>query len=85
MKKIPMRKCVATNQQHPKKDMLRVVKTKDGDVFVDITGKANGKGAYINKDMEALNMAIKKGSLKKALACDISEEVYEEIKKVING
>lgn len=85
MKKIPMRKCVATNEQLPKKELLRIVRTKDQGVQVDLTGKLNGKGAYIKKDMEALNLAIKKNALKRALEVDISDEVIGAIKKVIEG
>lgn len=85
MKKIPMRKCVATNEQHPKKDLLRIVRTKDDGVCVDTTGKLNGKGAYIKKDIEALNLAIKKNALKRALECDINDEVIASIRSIIEG
>ena len=60
MKKIPMRKCVATGEQCPKKELLRIVRTPEGSVCVDTTGKANGRGAYLKKSMEALEQAKKK-------------------------
>ena len=60
MKKIPMRKCVATGEQCPKKELLRIVRTPDGSVCVDTPGKANGRGAYLKKSMEALEQAKKK-------------------------
>ena len=60
MKKIPMRRCLATNESFPKKELLRIVRTPEGNVVVDVTGKANGKGAYISKSMEALELARKK-------------------------
>lgn len=84
-KKIPLRKCVATNELLPKKEMIRVVKNKEGEVFVDLTSKANGRGAYIKKSLEALEMAKKKNCLGKALETTIKEEVYEELLKIING
>lgn len=85
MKKIPMRKCVATNEQLPKKELLRIVRTKDEGVKVDSSGRVNGKGAYIKKDSQALELAIKKNALKKALETDISEEVIESIRQAIIG
>ena len=85
MKKIPMRRCLATNQSFPKKDLLRIVRTPEGEVKVDLTGKLNGKGAYISKSLEALQLARKKKVLSRALETEIKEEVYEEILKVING
>ncbi len=80
-----MRRCLATNQSFPKKDLLRIVRTPEGEVKVDLTGKLNGKGAYISKSLEALELARKKKVLSRALETEIKEEVYEEILKVING
>ena len=85
MKKIPMRRCVATGESLRKKELLRIVKNKDGEIFVDTTGKANGKGAYIKKDPEALALAIKKNALGRALEAVIEENVYDEIRKVIDA
>ena len=84
MKKIPMRRCVATNESYPKKQLLRIVRNKEGEVSVDLTSKANGKGAYILKDPEALQLAIKKNAIAKALDTEIPETVYEQIRKVID-
>ena len=85
MKKIPLRKCVATNEQLPKKELLRVVKTPDGEVKVDLTGKLNGRGAYLKKSREALEIAKKRKSLDKSLEITLSSEVYDEILKVIDN
>lgn len=85
MKKIPMRKCVATQEQCPKNELLRIVRTPEGLIEVDITGKMNGRGAYLKKDELALAIAKKKGSLAKALECTISDEVYDKILEVIRG
>lgn len=85
MKKIPMRKCLATNESFPKKELLRIVRTTDGEVKVDLTGKLNGKGAYISKSLEALKLAKEKKVLNRALEVEIPDEIYEEIERVING
>jgi len=83
VKKIPLRKCVVTQERLPKKDLLRVVKNNEGKVFVDLSSKANGRGAYIKKDLEVLELARKNKSLARALECEITEDVYEAIKKAI--
>lgn len=85
MKKTPMRRCLATNESFPKKDLLRIVRTPEGETKVDLSGKLNGKGAYISKSMEALELAKKKKVLNRALEVEIPQEIYEEIEKVING
>lgn len=84
-KKIPLRKCVVTKELYPKKELLRIVKTKEGIVFVDTTSKANGRGAYIKKDLNTLNLAIKTKALSRALEVQIDDTLYEDIKRVILG
>jgi len=83
IKKIPLRKCVVTQERLPKKDLLRIVKNNEGEVFVDLSSKANGRGAYLKKDIAVLGMAIKNKSLEKALECSIPVSVYERIRKII--
>ena len=85
MKKIPMRRCLATNESFPKKELLRVVRTPEGEVKVDLTGKLNGKGAYISKSLEALKLAKKSNCLSRALEVNIPDEVYDEIERIVNG
>ena len=85
MKKIPMRKCLATGESLPKKELLRIVRTPEGEVKVDTTGKLNGKGAYLKKSMEALEIVRKKKLLNRALEVEVSEDVYKEIEDTING
>lgn len=80
-----MRKCLASGESVPKKDLLRIVRTPEGEVKVDSTGKLNGKGAYLKKSLEALEIAKKKNLLSRALEVNVDEEVYKEIEKVING
>lgn len=84
-KKIPLRSCVVTKEKLPKQDLLRIVKTKEGEVKVDLTGKMNGRGAYIKKDMATLEKAIKTKALNHHLETEVTQEVYDEIKKVIEG
>lgn len=84
-KKIPLRTCVVTKESLPKKELLRIVRTPEKEVIVDITGKANGRGAYIKKNLEVLEKAKKSKILDKRLECNVSEEVYEKIKEVINN
>ncbi len=83
MRKIPLRKCVATQEQLPKKELIRVVKNKEGEVFVDSTGKMNGRGAYLKRSIEAIEIAKKKGVLKKSLNADIPDSIYEELKNYV--
>lgn len=82
-RKIPMRTCVITKESLPKQELLRIVRTPDHEVKVDETGKLNGKGAYIKKDLAVLEKAIKTKILEKRLECKIEESVYEEIRKII--
>lgn len=85
MKKIPLRRCVVTKEQLPKAELLRIVKNKENEIFVDLTGKANGRGAYIKKDVNVLKTAKDKKILERALEIKINEDVYEEIEKVIKN
>ncbi len=85
VKKIPMRTCVVTNERFPKQELLRIVRTPEGEIKADLTGKLNGHGAYIKKDEETLNKAIKNKALERHLECEIKPEVYEEIRKIINN
>ena len=84
MKKTPMRKCVVTNERFPKNELIRVVKTPEGNVEVDTSGKKNGRGAYLKLSLEVIEMAQKKKSLAKALETEIPNEVYEELKDLID-
>ena len=83
VKKIPLRKCVVTQERLPKKDLLRIVKNNEGEVFAELSSKANGRGAYIKKDVEVLEKAIKNKSLERALECEIPANVYDRIRKII--
>ena len=82
-KKIPLRTCVVTKESLPKKDLLRIVRTPYGDIEVDETGKLNGRGAYIKKDLSVLEQAKKSKILEKRLEIEIEDSVYEKIKECI--
>ena len=83
VKKVPLRKCVITNEQHPKMEMFRVVRTPEGEVVVDLTGKVRGHGAYLSKKKTTILAAQKKKTLNRHLECDIPESIYEELLKLI--
>lgn len=83
VKKIPLRTCIITKEQLPKQELLRVVRTPFGEVVADETGKLNGRGAYIKKDITVLERAIKGKVLEKKLECTIEDSVYEQIRKII--
>ena len=85
VKKIPMRTCVVSNERFPKSELLRIVRTPEGEIKADLSGKLNGHGAYIKKDEETLNRAIKNKALERHLECEITSEVYEEIRNIINN
>ncbi|MFJ6207684.1 RNase P modulator RnpM [Lysinibacillus sp. NPDC092081] len=78
-KKVPLRKCVATGEMLPKKEMVRVVRSKEGEVSVDISGKKPGRGAYVSKSEEAIEIARKKNVLGHQLDMKIPEEIYDEL------
>ena len=84
-RKIPMRSCVFTREKLPKAELLRIVKTTDGTVIGDVSGKVNGRGAYIKKDIEVLEKAIKSKVLERQLETTISMDVYDEIRKIIEN
>ncbi|KSU62552.1 RNA-binding protein [[Bacillus] enclensis] len=78
-KKIPLRKCVATGEMKPKKDMIRIVRSKEGEISVDPTGKKSGRGAYLSKDKEVILQAKKKNTLANQLQAKIDDSVYDEL------
>lgn len=78
VKKVPMRTCVVTKEKCEKRDLLRIVRTPEGEVIVDPTGKANGRGAYLKKDVEVIKKAQTSKILKRILEVDIADSVYEE-------
>ncbi len=82
-KKIPMRTCVITKEKLEKKDLIRVVRTPLKEVVVDTTGKLNGKGAYLKKDLEVIQKAKNSKALDRILEVPVPDSVYEELKEII--
>lgn len=82
-KKIPMRTCVITRERLPKKELIRVVRTTDGQIVVDETGKLNGRGAYLKKDISVFEKAQKSKALDRHLEVCVPDEVFEMLKSSI--
>ena len=79
VKKIPQRKCIVCQDRDSKKELMRIVKNKEGEIFLDPSGRANGRGAYICKDSKCLKKAIKTKALNRAFKVEVSDEVYEKL------
>ena len=79
VKKIPMRTCVITHEKLEKRDLLRVVRDNEGNVFVDETVKANGRGAYVKKDKEVIEKARASKALERHLEVKIEDNIYDEL------
>lgn len=75
--KIPMRMCLGCNEMKPKKELMRVVKSPDGEISLDFTGKKNGRGAYVCRSEECFNKARKARRFEKSFSCRIDDDVYE--------
>ena len=84
MKKIPMRTCVVSGEKLPKKELIRVVRDKDGIVSVDLTGKANGRGVYLKGDVEIIEKAKKSKILNRKLEVEVPDDIYEKLKEVVS-
>ncbi|MGV2941148.1 RNase P modulator RnpM [Mesobacillus sp. LC4] len=82
-KKVPMRKCVATGEMRPKKELVRIVRSKEGEVSIDLTGKKSGRGAYLSKDKEAVQLAKKRNILSKQLETQVDDALYDELNDLI--
>ena len=81
IKKIPMRRCVGCMEQRPKRELIRVVRSPEGEISLDTTGKKSGRWAYLCPDPACLAKARKARRLERALECEIPDEVYERIEK----
>ena len=83
MKKIPMRSCVITGEKLPKKELIRVVRTPEGMVVVDESGKTNGRGAYLKRSIETFEKAKKTKILNKKLEVEVPDSIYDELKTLV--
>lgn len=84
-KKIPMRMCLGCNEMYPKREMVRVVKSKDGDISLDLTGKKSGRGAYICRRTECFNKARKAHRFEKSFSCAIGDELYDRMERELEN
>lgn len=85
VKKIPMRMCTGCMEMKPKKELIRVVKSKEGEISLDLVGKKPGRGAYVCKDPACLAKAFKTKRLSRNLETPISEEIYDELLKAVEN
>ncbi len=84
-RKIPMRTCVVTREKYPKNELIRVVRTPEGNVLVDKSGKQNGKGAYLKLDEAVINKARQSKVLERTLETVVHDNIYEELLGLINS
>lgn len=84
-KKVPMRKCTGCNEMKPKRELVRVVRSPQGEVSLDLVGKKPGRGAYICKNKECLKLAKKAKRIERALDCQISPELYDIMEEEIEN
>ncbi len=84
-KKIPMRMCSGCREMKPKQELIRIVRTPDGDVLVDTKGKVSGRGTYVCKNIDCLEKSIKTKSLSRSLDVTLSEEIISQLRENING
>ncbi|WP_088041190.1 RNase P modulator RnpM [Bacillus sp. EAC] len=78
-RKIPLRKCVVTQEMKPKKELIRIVRSKEGEVSIDPTGKKSGRGAYLTKSAEVVKLAQQKNTLEQQLNAKIDSSLYDEL------
>lgn len=83
MKNQPQRTCMGCNSKKDKKDLIRIVKNKGNQIYVDRTGKQEGRGAYLCDNIQCLEKVIRSKRLERALGCKIAEEIYENLRGVI--
>ena len=84
-KKIPLRMCTGCGEMKPKQEMVRVVKSPEGEIFLDLTGKKPGRGAYVCRNVQCLNAARKARRFEKAFSCKIPDEVYDRMEEELLG
>ncbi|SCP94878.1 hypothetical protein SAMN05421730_1001121 [Anaerobium acetethylicum] len=83
-KKVPMRQCIGCCEMKNKREMLRILKTTEGEITIDVTGKKNGRGAYICASKECFEKAVKNRGLERSFKMSIPKEVYENLEKELN-
>ena len=84
-RKIPMRMCVGCGEMKPKKELIRSVKTKEGEISLDLTGKKSGRGAYICGNLKCFQKARKSRRIEKSFSCRISDYIYDEMESELSN
>ncbi len=82
MKKIPLRTCVVSREKLPKNELIRIVKNNENQVFIDLTGKQNGRGVYLKKDIEVFKKAKKNKVLNRMLEIEVDDSLFDELEKI---
>ncbi len=85
MKKVPMRTCIITKEKYPKKELLRILRTPEGNIIIDDTYKANGRGAYLKKDIEVIKKARNNKVLNRALDVEVPESIYDMLEDLLKN
>lgn len=83
VKKIPMRTCVVTREKFPKAELVRVVRTPENNIVIDTTGRTNGHGAYLKKDLQVIEKAMTSKILNRVLETEVPNEIFEQLKKLV--
>lgn len=83
VKKLPMRSCIVTHEKLPKKELIRVLRTPEGNIIIDESGKSNGRGAYLKKDIEVIKKARHSKILNRILEVEIPDNIYEELENML--
>lgn len=83
MKKIPLRTCTVTKEKLPKQELIRVVRTPEGKIEIDLTGRLNGHGAYLKKDLSVIELAKNKKILNRVLETEVPDEIFEQLENII--
>lgn len=84
-RKIPLRMCTGCGEMKPKKELIRVVKSPEGEISLDMTGRKPGRGAYVCRNVECLKAARKARRFEKAFSCKIPDEVYDRMEKELSA
>lgn len=84
-KKIPMRMCIGCREMKPKRELIRIVKTPEGEIKLDLTGKLNGRGAYVCRSVDCLNKIRKSNGLSHTFSMKIETEIYDRLQRELEG
>ena len=84
-KKIPLRKCTGCQEMKNKKEMIRILRTSEGEIVLDVTGRKNGRGAYVCRSMDCFEKAVRNRGIERSLKEKVPEETYENLKKEIES